>query len=50
MWIVPLSKRERVKNWLLNTEIIISENEKFIINPKKMEFIETAKLETTIPK
>lgn len=48
LWIIPVSRREMAKNWLLNTEVVISKDNKFIINPEKLEFISTVRLDTTI--
>lgn len=48
LWIVPVSQREMINSWLLNTEIIINKNNKLIINPEKLEFISTVRLDTTI--
>lgn len=48
LWIIPVSQRELVKDWLLNTEIIVSKDKQFIINPEKLEFISTVRLDTKI--
>ena len=50
LWVVPVSQRELVSKWLVNTEIIVSDDNNYIINPEKMEFISTVRLETEIPK
>lgn len=50
LWIVPVSQRDLVKKWLINAEIIVSDENNFLINPERMEFISTVRLDTEILK
>ncbi|MBN1301204.1 MAG: hypothetical protein JW995_08290 [Melioribacteraceae bacterium] len=50
LWFVPLQNREMVNSWLTRTEVIITEDQKRIINPAKFEFIYTERLYTDLQK
>ncbi len=49
LWIVPVSQREMISTWFLNTEIIVNDEGNVLINPEKMEYISSVRLDTSIP-